>query len=296
MGSVPLPGSSHFNPRPPCGRRHERTHRERRERKFQPTSPVRETTTWLFFSADVAAISTHVPRAGDDQEVRITVLAMYLFQPTSPVRETTHSRGQYSALAQISTHVPRAGDDGQRHDLPSWGQHFNPRPPCGRRRAWRHGERVEIAFQPTSPVRETTSGDTDAMRKELISTHVPRAGDDRCNLLPRFNPVNISTHVPRAGDDLSFFGDFNLPLHFNPRPPCGRRLAGLVLAHRRTNISTHVPRAGDDFFAYLAFITSPHFNPRPPCGRRPEAGMCLCWNNSISTHVPRAGDDRKFGR
>ena len=101
----------------------------------------------------------------------------------------------------------------------------------------------------------------------------------------------ISTHVPRAGDDLSFFGDFNLPLHFNPRPPCGRRLAGLVLAHRRTNISTHVPRAGDDFFAYLAFITSPHFNPRPPCGRRLATVLVAAITTAISTHVPRAGDD-----
>ena len=101
-----------FNPRPPCGRRHNSGADGVVRKGFQPTSPVRETT---------ALEDVMVPKAP-------------LFQPTSPVRETT----EYSGDGWIECN------------------YFNPRPPCGRRLV---------------------------LSNELITTHV------------------ISTHVPRAGDD-----------------------------------------------------------------------------------------------
>ena len=56
---------------------------------FQPTSPVRETTSDIPCLTTSAIISTHVPRAGDDGGLLQLRRRLALFQPTSPVRETT---------------------------------------------------------------------------------------------------------------------------------------------------------------------------------------------------------------
>ena len=106
-----MQGKQDFNPRPPCGRRRlqhsslsvqerfqptspvrETTFGEcslAREFTFQPTSPVRETTVNLFVCNGLDLISTHVPRAGDDEDQSPPSDKGPLFQPTSPVRETT---------------------------------------------------------------------------------------------------------------------------------------------------------------------------------------------------------------
>ena len=154
-----MQGRPNFNPRPPCGRRP----------REQEIACIR------------SSISTHVPRAGDDRStrslssvsvtfqptspVRETTRVIDLrigramqFQPTSPVRETTQFKQEADALAQISTHVPRAGDDVLLQQMRGAGNDFNPRPPCGRRRVPQAGQRHgKNGFQPTSPVRETTS-------------------------------------------------------------------------------------------------------------------------------------------
>ena len=102
--------------------------------KFQPTSPVRETTAVYLLFCKHFIISTHVPRAGDDGFTATALVMAVTFQPTSPVRETTHDAGV--------TVVPGI-------------------------------------FQPTSPVRETTGVTSLPFPlPPLISTHVPRAGDD----------------------------------------------------------------------------------------------------------------------
>ena len=80
-------------------------------------------------------------------------------------------------------------------------KNFNPRPPCGGRLV----------------------GSEDSQRSELISIHVPRAGDD--------------TRRPRLQGENG---------HFNPRPPCGGRHKCVAIAKNNGFISIHVPRAGDD--------------------------------------------------
>ncbi len=101
----------------------------------------------------------------------------------------------------ISTHVPRAGDDNVSRVKCADNSDFNPRPPCGRRRGYNWDGHIWFSvFQPTSPVRETTVKAELRVLVTLISTHVPRAGDDKGTFL-------ISSSFK----------------NFNPRPPCGRR-------------------------------------------------------------------------
>ena len=82
--------------------------------------------------------------------------------------------------------------------------------------------------------------------------------------------------------------------YFNPRPPCGGRLANDIGQHLTAEIfqstspmrgttssiiasytfkiiSIHVPHAGDDVIRHTLEPTpSKYFNPRPPCGGRLE--------------------------
>ena len=149
--------STHFNPRPPCGRRH-------------------GAFAWIAFCA---VISTHVPRAGDDETPDIPYREGGRFQPTSPVRETTPGERAPRIAIHISTHVPRAGDDPLFLHRFSAAVVFQPTSPVRETtRTYPPIFRTAILFQPTSPVRETTLKYRVDTRYSPISTHVPRAGDD----------------------------------------------------------------------------------------------------------------------
>ncbi len=123
-----------FNPRPPCGRRHLQILHRRFDQRFQPTSPVRE-TTWPARQLCIRPpISTHVPRAGDDQILDVLSQIIGHFNPRPPCGRRPGRGGGRKPDRQISTHVPRAGDDHEERHLGAIVPDFNPRPPCGRRR------------------------------------------------------------------------------------------------------------------------------------------------------------------
>ncbi len=147
--------------------------------KFQPTSPVRETT--------------------------LTNLLMALwqngFQPTSPVRETTKYEHRNDGCNFISTHVPRAGDDVDVLIIHNFAFKFQPTSPVRETTRGSAPLGLQYIFQPTSPVRETTFLPRRILPDTAISTHVPRAGDDVEQESQWFRCIMISTHVPRAGDD-----------------------------------------------------------------------------------------------
>ena len=146
--------------------------------------------------------------------------------------------------------------------------YFNPRAPCGARRA--------VAMPIVIPV--------------IISIHAPLAGRDRavngdgkiCNRFQSTRPLRgathrasspaqcaiISIHAPLAGRDLSravspdcstrfqstrplrgattMPSVMEVPVDFNPRAPCGARHAALLYARGRQRISIHAPLAGRD--------------------------------------------------
>ena len=55
---------------------------------------------------------------------------------------------------------------------------------------------------------------------------------------------------------------------FNPRAPCGARLAHIVGVVAAEKISTHAPLAGRDYRPCRPLGTASDFNPRAPCGAR----------------------------
>ncbi len=107
-----LSRASSFNPRSPCGERLRQPSRVQVDNGFQPTLPLRGATYGARVGARAPLVSTHAPLAGSDDD---------------------GATGY--CLGDVSTHAPLAGSD----HLPMFGHLnvpcFNPRSPCGERRA-----------------------------------------------------------------------------------------------------------------------------------------------------------------
>ena len=81
-------------------------------------------------------------------------------------------------------------------------------------------------------------------------------------------------------------------MYFNPRSPCGERLANAsCMAHDRI-ISIHAPRAGSDERECGCTDMYGNFNPRSPCGERRVSPNKKHGDLQISIHAPRAGSDQ----
>ena len=125
--------------------------------------------------------------------------------------------------------------------------YFNPRAPCGARLKNSTASRGIVLFQPTRPLRGATGATVARHTLNVISTHAPLAGRDWL----------CSSWSLGWG-------------YFNPRAPCGARLA-----------ATCVTDAGRSYF-----------NPRAPCGARHTDGVTVYSVLYISTHAPLAGRDQ----
>ena len=145
---------------------------------------------------------------------------------------------------------------------------FNPRPPCGRRPVRAIARSTTFAFQPTSPVRETT------LMREL--------GLDWDKEFQPTSPVRETTGQR--------FGICGKTVDFNPRPPCGRRRQFFHAVLHILLISTHVPRAGDDRLTSSS-MPPERFQPTSPVRETTKTKHIKTRHKPISTHVPRAGDD-----
>ena len=221
---------------------------------------------------------------------------LHRFQSTLPVWGATVYRGGLRHKPDISIHAPRVGSDSF---WPAYSQnffYFNPRSPCGERRASIKKLTERRIFQSTLPVWGATTGYSFKSRWVSISIHAPRVGSDG-SLLPH------TQHSP----------------NFNPRSPCGERHYGRVSAYdgeifqstlpvwgateqnsiisaarkfqstlpvwgatahyvidiRREPFQSTLPVWGATPSRYPAYPADRNFNPRSPCGERPPGRW---WN------------------
>ena len=146
----------HFNPRAPCGaRRIELRQKRQRQKRFQPTRPLRGATAETPVPAEPAQfqptrplrgatkniheilkgelISTHAPLAGRDTGGAKTREDIYKFQPTRPLRGATGIPQRQ--CAKIQNFNPRAPCGARRGGICTVHSRsdFNPRAPCGAR-------------------------------------------------------------------------------------------------------------------------------------------------------------------
>ena len=236
-------------------------------------------------------ISIHAPRAGGD---------------LGKLQQTV-------APGRISIHAPRAGGDLFVHFLILSESYFNPRPPCGGRRAQRRTAAQATRFQSTPPVRGATSAIPTVTPTTRDFNPRPPCGGRRIGLDQSYTDTDFNPRPP-CGGRLYNGGDAEDITHFNPRPPCGGRqktgsrripnikfqstppvrgATGVLLrASAYGDISIHAPRAGGDTVCAAKTGAMPDFNPRPPCGGRLGGVGVYGFSCQISIHAPRAGGDK----
>ena len=149
-----------FNPRSPCGLRHNSPYMPIRCRIFQSTQPMRAATV-----------------SAGNKRLRS------LFQSTQPMRAATTGYSVENISSFISIHAAHAGCDRSRNfPLPAV-QYFNPRSPCGLRLdSYLSLSRCREVFQSTQPMRAATTEPEFIRFASYISIHAAHAGCDISNL------------------------------------------------------------------------------------------------------------------
>ena len=132
FGAVCEPNSD-FNPRSPCGERHDPLSPEHRFKYFNPRSPCGERLP--LSEMDISANG---------------------FQSTLSLRRATCQSGQFPPKSRISIHALLAESDSHSGSFLSETVYFNPRSPCGERRMDSPYYRMQSTFQSTLSLRRAT--------------------------------------------------------------------------------------------------------------------------------------------
>ena len=168
---------NYFNPRTPCGVRPTLVRWVSMDVNFNPRTPCGVRPAIAAATPAKVLISIHAPLAGCDPAVAAA-----------------------DPRQRISIHAPLAGCDDKLSGPARPGDYFNPRTPCGVRRAdW-----AAVALS------------------DAISIHAPLAGCD-CYYCYLLLCNSISIHAPLAGCDERMCKYGYDTKNFNPRTPCGVR-------------------------------------------------------------------------
>ena len=167
----------------------------------------------------------------------------------------------------VSIHAPRVGRDDRTPETRTIIISFNPRAPCGARRAVLNGEDKEKVFQSTRPVWGATAGRKLHAALHVVSIHAPRVGRDRLGSAIRVDDVMFQSTRPVWGATTGTLQRSLLQAVSIHAPRVGRD------AIRRTYyadiyVSIHAPRVGRDIRRQQTGQLAPGFNPRAPCGAR----------------------------
>ena len=147
--------SKNFNPRSPCGGRHDEDSVEALAATFQSTPPC----GWRLFNPLLKCRHIHFnprPPCGGRQFIFASTFMPNRFQSTPPVRGATQLRNFKRWITHISIHAPRAGGDSIRNSFSF----------------------IATVFQSTPPVRGATNNELLLTIYNHISIHAPRAGGD----------------------------------------------------------------------------------------------------------------------
>ena len=233
---------------------------------FQSTRPVRGATAAVRAPHVPLPVSIHAPRAGRDKG-GMGVYIYYVgfnprapcgarprsvsammpraeFQSTRPVRGATAGSVRRHSPTEVSIHAPRAGRDLIDFSPVDHGIVSIHAPRAGR----------------DSEIKES-------IINAYVSIHAPRAGRDVA-ILYAVSYLYVSIHAPRAGRDLGCPRTFGRRRGFNPRAPCGARLARHWVLSCVKGFNPRAP-CGARHGVCSGVPANGGFNPRAPCGARP---------------------------
>ena len=192
-----------FNPRAPCGARHEQEVEGSATKPFQPTRPLRGATT---------------SGSGMAQAIQ--------FQPTRPLRGATAVLAHHLRVIDISTHAPLAGrDDRFSASISNW-RYFNPRAPCGARRDGVLDVVQAVGISTHAPLAGRDDVGDALVLAEVISTHAPLAGRDS-------KSVQITMHIFAITDK------FQMLLH---RMPPVRAFCSFLMQENHADFGCEPPK------------------------------------------------------
>ena len=209
--------------------------------EFQSTHPVWDaTSTWARTTLPKRFQSTHP--VWDATVVTSLCLSQSVFQSTHPVWDATEACLSSASTHQISIHASRVGCDRLSEPLVSDGYYFNPRIPCGMRRAMVAFDHQIRDFNPRIPCGMRLHSVL-AFDIHDISIHASRVG---CDFI--LHPLQLdfrfqSTHP--VWDATCTFICISHDDYFNPRIPCGMRQPQ-DLQPQMQQISIHASRVGCD--------------------------------------------------
>ena len=122
-----------FNPRAPCGARHEPALSQLKLIAFQSTRPMRG-ATWKRTGVDYSYdISIHAPHAGRDKIRWSSRKPRLYFNPRAPCGARRPLRTGHCPASIFQSTRPMRGATSLALALPRPSGHFNPRAPCGAR-------------------------------------------------------------------------------------------------------------------------------------------------------------------
>ena len=166
-----------------------------------------------------------------------------LFQSTLPLRGTTCPESGREGEEFISIHAPLAGNDANRWIHLLLSIKFQSTLPL--RGTTRHGCKPPrpSKFQSTLPLRGTTIPFRRLSRFVVFQSTLPLRGTTTsCRTSARRKGISI--HAPLAGNDLrARFAASRYP-NFNPRSPCGERLASMPVYLYRVKFQSTLPLRG----------------------------------------------------
>ena len=251
---------SSFNPRTPCGVRQYLDNPGPEDIQFQSTHSLRSATKVFRPVGGKNPVSIHALLAECDGNILTWCSWTNGFQSTHSLRSATIMRVATFLFMRVSIHALLAECDKLSSSASAPINCFNPRTPCGVRRAVPSGQSSSMKFQSTHSLRSATSCQSERISTPGVSIHALLAECDR-------RPPYLSAPAPG----------------FNPRTPCGVRLHydALYLMHAGFQ-STHSLRSATGQHRRTG-RNGRSFNPRTPCGVRQiiDAVQKLCPDVSI---------------
>ena len=174
---VPAGARQGFNPRSPCGERRDGQGELVPSSWFQPTLPLRGATFRDVDQPRRSPVSTHAPLAGSDIARRYVDREL-LVSTHAPLAGSDSGCSATCSLPWFQPTLPLRGATCVNVHLIFCCQSFNPRSPCGERRAALVVQRGRLWFQPTLPLRGATQVPVPGAGGKRVSTHAPLAGSD----------------------------------------------------------------------------------------------------------------------
>ena len=211
--------------------------------RFQSTRPVRGATITEIFRGVCHRVSIHAPHAGRDRA------SAAILTPSKVSIHAPHAGRDQCLWASARYHPcfnPRAPCGARRAQVDKipLGGGFNPRAPCGARPCVRRVRSSAHGFQSTRPMRGATHCIYFVCNNAMFQSTRPMRGATAERWIEE-QREKVSIHAPHAGRDIALVFLASSCLCFNPRAPCGARRYCRECTCRKCR-----------------------FNPRAPCGAR----------------------------